>query len=214
VLVAMLLMSLCLLLLLIRAFTYAAWFAVPVMAVAVVDFWQRCRLTGAAARVASTMIASPLAITAVAVLLTGRLAPSANDNGESGQDSACAATASYRILAGLPAGLVVSDINLAPLVLALTPHSVLGAPYHRLSRGITESYRFFASPARQALDVARSNGIDYVYFCPSFVFNGFAGVHREGALWRDLQRGHIPPWLELVPSSAGEPIRIFKVAGA
>jgi hypothetical protein len=45
------------------------------------------------------------------------------------------------------------------------------------------------------------------------VFNGFEAVHRDGTLWRDLAEGRIPPWLELVPQSAGEPIRIFKISG-
>jgi hypothetical protein len=213
VLMALLLMSLGLLAVLIRTFTYAAWFAVPVMAVAVIDFWNWSRLNGIAARAATIIIATPLAITAAAVLLTDRIAPSANDNAESGQESACAADASYRVLARLPKGLVVSDINLAPLILALTPHSVLGAPYHRLSTGIVDTHSFFASPARVALEVAQTHGIDYVSFCPSFVFSGFAGARREGTLWRDLDQGNVPSWLELVPSSAREPIRIFKVTG-
>ena len=109
---------------------------------------------------------------------------------------------------------MVSEINLAPLILALTPHSVLSAPYHRLSSGIVDTHRFFASPAQEARAIARARDIDYVYFCPTFVFSGFDGVRRDGTLWHDLAHGRIPPWLELVPQSAGEPIRIFRIAGA
>ncbi|MDP9137127.1 MAG: hypothetical protein M3N38_02985 [Pseudomonadota bacterium] len=213
VLLAALLMSLCLLMALIRTFTYAVWFAVPVIAIAVVDFWQSFRMNSPAARAASAAIASPLAVTAVAVLLVQAIAPAANDNAESGQENACAASASYRTLAGLPAGLVVSEINLAPLILALTPHSVLSAPYHRLSSGIVDTHGFFSSPAPEALAIARARNIAYVYFCPTFVFNGFERARRDGTLWHDLAEGRIPPWLELVPQSAGEPIRIFKIAG-
>jgi hypothetical protein len=214
VLLAALLISLGLMMVQIRTFTYAAWFAVPVMAVAVVDFWHRFGVNGAAARAATTLITAPLAVTAAAVLLTRVFAPSADDNAESGQESACAASASYRTLAWLPAGLVVSEINPAPLILALTPHSVLSAPYHRLSGGILDTHRFFGSTAREARDIAESRGIDYVYFCPSFVFSGFDGVRRDGTLWHDLANGRIPSWLQLVPESADEPIRVFRISGA
>jgi hypothetical protein len=209
-----LLMSLCLMMVQIRSFTYAAWFAVPVMAVAVVDFWHRFGVKSVAARAATALIAAPLAVTAAAVLLTRVVAPAADDNAESGQESPCAASASYHTLAGLPAGLVVSEINPAPLILALTPHSVLSAPYHRLSSGILDTYRFFGTPAHEARDIARSRDIDYVYFCPSFVFSGFDEVRRDGTLWHDLANGRIPSWLELVPESADEPIRIFRITGA
>ena len=100
VLLAALAMTLLMVMAFIRSFTYAAWFAVPVMAVAVADL-QRS-LKGAAAKAASAVIASPLAITALAVLITQAAAPAANDNRESGQENACAASASYRTLAGLP----------------------------------------------------------------------------------------------------------------
>ena len=61
---------------------------------------------------------------------------------------ACFANASYQALARLPQGLVIADVNLGPYVLALTPHSVVGAPYHRISTGIIVSQAPTGSGAR------------------------------------------------------------------
>ncbi len=75
---------------------------------------------------------TPLAISVGAITI-------AHANGLSDRDSfarpasrACFASASYAALAKLPQGLVIGDVSLGPYLLALTPHSVVGAPYHRL----------------------------------------------------------------------------------
>ena len=47
-------------------------------------------------------------------------------------------------------------IDFGPFLLALTPHSVLAAPYHRLSAGILAGSCVFAAPPDEARKLARA----------------------------------------------------------
>ena len=53
---------------------------------------------------------------------------------------ACFRSENYAALARIPAGLIAADIDYGPFLLALTPHRILAAPYHRLSSGIIEAH--------------------------------------------------------------------------
>ena len=57
------------------------------------------------------------------------------------------------------------DISYGPFLLALTPHSAMAAPYHRLSHGIVTAHRALAAPPAQARDILRRSGATYVMTC-------------------------------------------------
>jgi len=48
--------------------------------------------------------------------------------------------------------VVATDIDYGPFVLALTPHSVVGAPYHRLSSGIAAAHRIDKDVAQISIE--------------------------------------------------------------
>ena len=66
---------------------------------------------------------------------------------------------------GLPAGLIAADIDFGPFLLALTPHSVLAAPYHRLSSGIIAAHEAFARRPDDARRMLARLGVTYVVTC-------------------------------------------------
>jgi hypothetical protein len=119
--------------------------------------------------------------------------------------------ANYATLARLPPGLVVTSVDFAPSVLALTPHSVLAGPYHRQSQGILATHRAFTLPPDGARQVLRDFNVTYVATC------GPKGPHLvdeqalAASLWGRLQEGAIPDWLELIPTTRGEAFTVYRV---
>jgi hypothetical protein len=122
---------------------------------------------------------------------------------------ACFATANYAPLRELAPGVVAADVSLGPFLLALTPHSVLAAPYHRLSSGIVTAHRVLAVPPEQARDIARDANATYVLICGSRPPDGLAEPARSRSLWARLQAGTVPDWLELLKT--GPVISVYRV---
>ena len=69
------------------------------------------------------------------------------------------------MVAACPPGLVAADIDLGPYVVALSPHRVVAAPYHRLEGGIPAIYAIGDGTPEQALRHLRALGVDYVALC-------------------------------------------------
>jgi hypothetical protein len=67
------------------------------------------------------------------------------------QDSdRCRETSAISTLARLPKGFVISEIDTGPYIVALTQHSVLTAPYHRIDQSILAANRIFVGDVAQA----------------------------------------------------------------
>ena len=108
----------------------------------------------------------------------------------------CFATASYQPLKHLPAGLVVTDMSYGPFLLALTPHSAMAAPYHRVSSGILIAHRCLAAPPERARAVLAAIKASYVMVCGPRPPDGLNEPARSQSLWGRLQAGAVPEWLE------------------
>lgn len=94
-------------------------------------------------------------------------------------------------LAALPPGLVLAPVDAGAHLLAYTPDTVLGAPYHRNNRG----NRFVLDVFREKPDAARAAvaaaGVRYVMVC-----KGLDPRVLKGSLADVLQRGDPPAWLK------------------
>jgi len=124
----------------------------------------------------------------------------------------CFKTANYAQLARLPQGIVAAEVDLGSFVLALTPHAVLAAPYHRLSEGIIAAHRIFALPPESARGVVARLGVTYVVTCGARVPPGMSDAERAASLWGRLQAGTVPDWLALVPAQPGEVFTVYRVS--
>jgi hypothetical protein len=200
----------------IRMTGYAEWFALPPLAAAVAEIVARLRTPGWLAPVAGGAVANPMLPAAIVLILTGHAAwQQKKPKGRPGPPDFCFNAASYREIgtAG-PPGLVLSEIDLGPFVLAHTRHSAMSAPYHRMSWGIMQARSVLTAPAdTAAFDAARRLGIGYVLNCK--VHAGHADRDRlaKDALQRRLDAGKPPAWLEpLSPPSA--PLQAYRVRSA
>jgi hypothetical protein len=206
----------------VRAAGYAAWTAVPLIAVAAAEIAWRYRRLGLIAPLVAALIAAPLGATGVA-LAAGKLwtqatakkgAPLATKKADPADY--CFNSSSYRVLAAArPVGRVVGDIDFGPFVLALTPHSAMSAPYHRMNWGIMAARGVLTADANDegpngAEAKARALGVSYVLNCPVHRVNADRSGLDPDSLQATLDRGDWPDWLELI-SNEQDPILVFQV---
>src|SRR5262249_30988596 len=120
----------------------------------------------------------------------------------------CFASASYQTLARLPPGLVLSHLNIASHVLALTPHRVVMGPYHRLDRDLLFGLRLFVGPPEAAAAQLREARIDYVVDCaPLDLSSAETGPTFRTALLAGKPLDFLTP----IAAGDGSPLLIWRV---
>ena len=124
----------------------------------------------------------------------------------------CFHAAAYQALARQPAGLVLSEIDLGPFVLAYTPSSAMAAPYHRMSTGMLTARGVLSSEAEAAQAEARRLGFRYVLECPGHARNADRTGMKADSLQKRLDRNAPPSWLEPIPTNGT--LRLYRVRPA
>jgi hypothetical protein len=194
----------------IKAYSYATWLGMPLVAVFALHLFAALRLHALVPRFAVGMLLTPaaLSIGAIGIANAAGLDKYENTNPER---EACLKTDSYAALARLPPGLVAADIDLGPFLLALTPHRIVAAPYHRLSAGILAAHEVFASPPEKAHRVLAGLGVNYLLMCGPRPPGDLAGPQLAASLWTLLRAGSVPVWLEPVADLRGSPFAAYRV---
>jgi hypothetical protein len=118
----------------------------------------------------------------------------------------CLATASIKPLAQLDKGLVVTDIDLGPYIVALTKLDVLSAPYHRLGKSILLSEHIRASRPEAARAELGKIGARYVAACSKMPVR-----FEKDSLAAVLTRGEALAWLEPVALDGPTPMKVWRV---
>jgi hypothetical protein len=190
----------------IRSSSYAIWLGLPLVAAAIVQLFARFRLDSLPLRCAVTIALAPAVVAGGAIAIAEAAGePALRERPNLG----CFKSENYAAIGRLPAGLVAADVDYGPFLLALTPHAVLAAPYHRLSAGILSSHRVFARPPDAAREIVRAARVTYVMLCGDRPPQGLAEPDRRRSLWSHLQAGSIPDWLEAEPISGV--LRVYRV---
>lgn len=201
-----------------RMSSYAILAAFPVVAggaARLIDARYGGRLLPA---LAAVLFLAPISTTAIAAAVGDRLWP---EPPKADPVDRCLEVPSYRLLAGLPPGLVLADINLGSHLVALTPHSVLAAPYHRMDRGILQASALLTAPNEAAEGGARAAGVRYVVSCPAqgpgrarrLGTVGPAVLNdRLGPLQQQLDADLPPQWLDRL-SPPGAALDVYAVRG-
>jgi hypothetical protein len=191
----------------VRAFSYAIWLAIPAVAAGVVHLFPRVRSGTLAARTLVALLLTPAVTAAVAMTAVEALTAPTPEL----ENSRVAANESYDKLAALPPGLVATDIDYGPFVLALTPHAVMSAPYHRLVGPIIAAHEIFALPPEAAQKVVAAAKPDYLALCGRHTLGHVGAAERDASLWGRLAAGEVPPWLERVEATRDGPFVIYRV---
>jgi hypothetical protein len=193
-----------------RMATYVGWFAAPVLCLAAVELTKRHGRKSLYIFVPAVIAFLPVAFPfwlqpALSAALLEKSEPK-----ESTSKATCTDTKNYADLAKLPKGHVMAEVDLGPYVLALTPHSVVAAPYHRIGGSIVQSIKFFDGLSLQdAQDVARKMNIVYVVLCDKETKTGLtvAGGNLRALVFQGKQ----PDWLQPVSTSPDNLLKIFTV---
>lgn len=102
-----------------------------------------------------------------------------------------------------------------PEILYRTPHSVVGAPYHRNGDGIWDSYRLLAATNdAESQTIAQRRNIGIILVCPSIAERRFYIDEKEpNRLYNRLLDDNPPAWLTPVPidRDAASGFRIYTV---
>jgi hypothetical protein len=194
----------------VRAYSYAVWLAIPMAAAAALRLGSALRLATLAGRALVAVMLTPTVTSAVALAAVGAMTRQDVGPENSRVTEGCLRSENYAGLAKLPPGLVATDIDYGPYVLALTPHSVLSAPYHRMVTPIIAAHRIFALPPDAAVAVVAEAGADYVVTCGRHALGGIGPAERAASLWGRLAAGNVPDWLERV-ETGGSPLAIYRV---
>ena len=110
--------------------------------------------------------------------------------------SACLQPDVFEDLASLPPENIMAPVDLGAHLLLFTPHSVVGAPYHRNQQGLIDTFRFFNAELSEARTIVEKRDISLIVTCPYLPeMNGFADAD-ESSFIRTLNRGELPDWLE------------------
>jgi hypothetical protein len=191
----------------IKGASYATWLAMPLVAVFALHLFAWLQLTSLVQRFALGMFLTPAVLSFGAITIANAAGLGEPETANRTEAESCFKNASYAPLARLPRGLVATEIDYGPFLLALTPHSVLSAPYHRLSAGIIATDRIFSSPPDEARVLLSRHRVTYVMVCaPPDVGHGEAA-----SLGYQLHHGRAPGWLEPVPVTGAQAFSVYRL---
>jgi hypothetical protein len=161
-----------------------------------------------------TTLASRLAVAALASLPFAPLAyalalPPDPPQPLGGDSLSCLTPAALAPLAGLPPGLVLAPIDAGAHLLAFTPHSVIGGPYHRNNHGNRLVFDALLAAPQDARRIVETSGATYVAICPDQVQARIIAQRAPQGFAADLLAGRIPAWLERIPLDT--PQQVYRI---
>jgi hypothetical protein len=193
----------------VKAFSYATWLGMPLVAAFALHLFAALKLHSVVPRFAVGLMLTPAALSIGAISIANAAGLDDGETFNRLEREACLKTASYAPLASLPKGLIAADTDYGPFLLALTPHSVLAAPYHRLSAGIVAAHEVFAAAPDEARRMLTKLGVTYVLTCGPRPPSDLAGPRLRASLWGRLQAKDVPDWLEPVTGTA--PFELYRL---
>jgi hypothetical protein len=125
----------------------------------------------------------------------------------------CASMWGLRSVALQPRGRVMTYVDLAPRLIALTHHDSVTGPYHRNGQQIADVMNFWRGSEAQAHALAIKYRSNYVLSCPNSSTTTIFEAEAPKGFYVQLQRRHVPSWLTPVPLPQDSPYRMWKVVG-
>jgi hypothetical protein len=205
----------------IKLMLYASWLAVLPLAVFAARLERLGSLTAPAAGICVVLLVNQSTLAGVfeageAVVRAIVDTPVAKaDEPDVGRE--CARTTNIAQLADLPPGLVTANIDLGPHIVAVTPHRVVAAPYHRLDKGILAGHAILHGSPEEAQPIVRLLGVGYIVLCGAANADGAKPVSvakYPHSLRARLLRGEPIGFLQEVAPAPDKPIRVWRVLPA
>lgn len=198
----------------VKMMPYAAWLALPALAVGAASLQATSFASAPLVRIAALVLVMQSTLTALVTPVVGRASQSANSSMAIASD--CSDTATISALSALPPGLVLAEINLGPYIVALTPHRVVLAPYHRLDREIVKASRVLSARPELAEAGLRELGVTYVVACTApetreASHSAPAAGPKHMTLGEAVATARAPAYLAPVPLHGGAALRVYRL---
>lgn len=125
----------------------------------------------------------------------------------------CPTMAALRPIALQPKGYVLTFVDLAPRLIAVTHHDTVAGPYHRNDDAIVDVMESFMGTPEHAHQMVRRRGIDYVLICPNLSESTNYQVRAPRGFYAQLAKGQVPDWLSPIALPGDSPYRMWRVTG-
>jgi hypothetical protein len=192
-----------------RMVNYASWCAAPLVGAALSRLFDRPGRSRVLVIAFAALISQQAQLPLLDYIPGWKKPPVARSKDGVRQTDLCIEGAAFATLKAQPPGLVVGEVDLGPRILARTPHSVLAAPYHRMTYGILSAHEALSAPPGPDEKIARRLGAAYFVTCPAR--NGQLNHHLgPNSLQVRLDQGRAPAWLESI-SRPGDPLQAYRV---
>jgi hypothetical protein len=190
-----------------RTIDYVDWIAVPLIGAAVSRLAARRLRELLVPTLAASVVLSPTSLAVAANSAATAVDPQPIRTGHMRMER-CFAPAAFQRLSALPQGLVLSEPDMGPFILAFTSHSAVSGPYHRGSHAVVLTLDALDAPIGQAQSRVRALAVTYVVDCRQLPL-----VAASGSLGARLRAGAPPAWLEPL-SAPGATLGIWRVRPA
>jgi len=193
---AFLLVGLLVMLVQIRAARIVTPLAVPATAALVAVLWRRLvarpSVLSALAAVGSVIVSAGLCIAVVVALLPLPARPS---DGTPIDRRTCLQPDAFSALAKLSPQRLMAFVDLGSHLLLYTPHSVVGAAYHRDQQGLLDTLQFFNSPIEDGRSILATRGISLVVVCTAMSEIRGLPAHAPDSFVALFADNKLPDWL-------------------
>jgi len=152
------------------------------------------------------MPAMPLTLLAIAMPARASL------NTSLVQTSSCAIPQSAGALRALPKGEILAPLDLGPLLLYETNHSVIATGHHRGDQGMRAVIEMFTGSAQSARTALRARAASYIVICPDLIEPARYVDAAPDGFMAQLLAGDEPAWLEPVMVPGEGNMQIWKIA--
>jgi hypothetical protein len=126
-------------------------------------------------------------------------------------NSRCMGPEAYVSLGQLPAQTVLAPIELGASLLLYTPHSTLGAVYHRNVRGSGDVFHAFTGTADAARARLAARGVQMIVVCPGAAETDLLTDHAPQGFLGQLLSGPAPAWLTPVALPGDATLKAWRV---
>lgn len=196
-----------------RAMNIAMFVVMPGVACTIVDLWRASRGQSNSARRVIGVIPALLFVPPVAASIAELPLRNAAAVTEEPDSSSCTIAAVRGLLAPLDDALVFTQIDIAPMVLAVSDVKVVATGHHRNAAAMERVMRAFMSDAATAR--SQVGDAPYLLFCPGLPEPRNYREHssRDSLVWR-LSSGRPPEWLERVNAPTPGGPQLYRVLPA
>lgn len=204
-------------LLVFRTVAVASAFAIPLTAIWINQLFQQYRRApGAAGRIgAIALILFLLVPGALASQLAGTATQMFSHRdpaiaARKAANAACQSASSVAALNSLARARLLAPIDMGPVILLTTKHSVLASSHHRNRQGMHDHIEIFRSAPDAAHALLQKRGIRYLVACTDEPELQFYADKDPVGLWARIASGNPPPWLVPMPDR-GMGLKIWRV---